>query len=69
MEYLWFPDLENKHKTDESQFAYWTATVCLDSTSLLKETVAHYTREHTDVQCAMVDLKSSLYNKYLLRVW
>ena len=32
---------------------------CLDVITLLKETVAHYNREHIDVYCAMVDLSKA----------
>ena len=33
-----------------------TSAGMLDAITLLKETVAHFNREHTDVHCAMVDL-------------
>ena len=61
-EYLLLPQLENNLKIDQRHFAYQNATGCLDAITLLKEPVAHYNREHTDVYCAMVDL-SKAYNR------
>jgi len=58
-EYLLLPHLEKNLKIDQRQFAYRNASGCLDAITLLKETVAHYNREPTDVYCAMVDLSKA----------
>ena len=59
LKYLLLPHLEKKHKMNQRQFAYRNATGCLDAIILLKETVVHYNRKHTDVYCAMFDLSKA----------
>ena len=68
LEYLLLPHLEKNLKIEQRQFTYRNATGCLDAITLLKETVAHYNREHTDVYCAMVDL-SKAYDRITKVSW
>ena len=57
--YLLLPHLEKNFKRDQRQFLYRNVTGCLDVITLLKETVAHYNREPTDVHCTTVDLSKA----------
>ena len=59
LEYLLLPHLEKNLKIDQSQFAYRNAAGCLYAKTLLKEIVAYYNREHTDVYCAMFELSKA----------
>ena len=55
MEYLSLTLLEKNLKIDQMQFGFRTATRGLDVITLLKETFAHYNKDHTDFHCVRVD--------------
>ena len=65
LEYFLLPHLEKHLEVDQRQFAYGKAMDCLDAYTLLKETVAHYSMEQTDVHCAMVD-PSKAYDRIII---
>ena len=53
IEYVLLPHLEKHH---ENQFPNRPATGCIDTTTVLKETVIYNNSQRSDVYCAIFDL-------------
>ena len=58
-EYCLQPFLSNHLKLNNLQFGFRTKTSCPSAVLVLKETVLKYTRENSNVHCAMVDLSKA----------
>ena len=61
LEYLFLSHLEKHLPVPENQFAYGPTTGCIDTVTVLKESVMFYNFRRSDVYCAMVDLLRAYY--------
>ena len=58
-EYCLSPFLSNHLKLNNLQFGFRNKTGCTSAIALLKETINFYTKENTNVHCAMIDISKA----------